>query len=42
MSSQTAPGSSSWAAREIRGNRAAITETVMMACGMPQISWALE
>ena len=42
MSSRTAPGSPSWAAREIRGSRAAMTETVMMACGMPQISWALE
>lgn len=42
MSSRTAPGSLSWAAREIRGSRAAMTETVMIACGIPQISWALE
>lgn len=41
MSSRTAPGSPSWAAREIRGSSAAMTETVMMACGMPQINWAL-
>ena len=42
MSSRTAPVSPSWAAREMRGSRAAMTETVMMACGMCQISWALE
>ncbi|CAM5554249.1 hypothetical protein STENM327S_07937 [Streptomyces tendae] len=41
MSSRTAPPSSSDAEREIRGSRAAISETVMMACGSPQISCAL-
>lgn len=42
MSSRTAPASPSFAERESRGSRAAMTETVMMACGMPQMSWALE
>lgn len=42
MSSRTAPTSLSLAAREMRGSRAAMTETVMIACGMPQMSWALE
>lgn len=42
MSSRTAPGSLSCAAREMRGSRAAMTETVMIACGMPQMSCALE
>ena len=41
MSSRTAPASPSAAEREMRGSSAAITETVMMACGMPQMSWAL-
>lgn len=41
MSSRTAPPSPSEAEREMRGSRAAIRETVMMACGRPQISWAL-
>ncbi len=41
MSSRTAPASPSAAEREMRGSRAAIRETVMMACGRPQISWAL-
>ena len=41
MSSRTAPVSPSAAERESRGSRAAITETVMMACGMPQMSCAL-
>lgn len=41
MSSRTAPVSPSWAERASRGSRAAITETVMIACGMFQISWAL-